>query len=68
MAKASDAQKRALSKYQKEHKDEFKRIHLKFKRNEENAAIIFRLETVGNVQAYIKGLIEADIEKDNGRT
>ena len=64
MAKASDAQKRAMSKYQKEHKDEFKRIHLKFKRNEENAAIIFRLETVGNVQAYIMDLIRQDIEKD----
>ena len=61
---ASEAQRRALLKYQKEHKDEFKRVHLKFKRNTENAAIIFRLETVGNVQAYIKNLILEDIKKN----
>ena len=61
---ASEAQRRALSKYQKEHKDEFKRVHLKFKRNADNAAIIFRLETVGNVQAYIKNLILEDIKKN----
>lgn len=62
---ASEAQKRALAKYQKLHKDDFKRVHLKFKRNAENAEIIFRLETVGNVQAYIKNLILQDIKNGN---
>lgn len=61
--KATDAQKRAMSKYQKEHKDDFKRIHLKFRRCEENAEVIFRLETVDNVQAYIKNLILEDIKR-----
>ena len=60
---STDAQRKANAKYQKEHADEFKRIHLRYKRTPENAELIFRLETVGNVNEYIKNLILEDIKK-----
>lgn len=55
----SEAQKRAQLKYEKE-----KTRSVKMKLNlQHDADIIQKLDSVGNKQGYIKGLIRADIEK-----
>lgn len=59
MSKTSDAQKKAVRKYDKEHT---KQIMLKFNL-ETDADILAKLEEVENKQGYIKQLIRQDIEK-----
>lgn len=56
---ASEAQKRATAKYDKEN---VIRINLKLNKNTD-ADILERLETVGNRNGYIKELIRANIKK-----
>ena len=56
---SSEAQKRASRKY-----DEAKTVQFKMKLNKStDADILEKLETVGNKQGYIKGLIRSDIGK-----
>ena len=63
MARASEAQKRAMAKYDKAHKDDFKRYNFKFSKVND-AAIIARLDTVDNKQDYIRSLILADMKRN----
>lgn len=63
MKKKTDAEKRAQRKYDTEHKDQFKSIHLKY--NVLNDAdILAKLDAVENKQDYVRQLILQDIEKD----
>lgn len=56
---ASDAQKKAVRKY-----DEARTVQFKMKLNKgTDADILKKLESVDNKQGYIKSLIRADIEK-----
>lgn len=58
--KTSEAQKRAVTKY-----DAANTVQFKMKLNRgTDADIIERLESVENKQGYIKNLIRMDIEKD----
>lgn len=61
---ASEAQKRAIARYDQTHKQDFKRYNFKFHK-EYDAAVIARLDTVDNKQDYIRSLILADM-KSNG--
>lgn len=54
-----ESERKASKKYQKE---KCRKYSLKFSRNA-NPSIISHLDSKGNVQGYIKGLILADIEK-----
>ena len=58
--KTSEAQKRAQKKYDETHKDKWRMVHLKLNR-ETDVAIIEKLESVDNIQGYIKSLILKDI-------
>lgn len=59
---ATDAQKRAQKRYDEVNKDKFRMIHLKLNRDTD-ADIISKLESVENIQGYIKELIRQDIKK-----
>ena len=56
----TEAQKRAQKKYDEASRDKWRMIHLKLNR-EADADIIDKLESVDNIQGYIKKLIRADI-------
>ena len=58
----SEAQKRAQKRYDELNKDKFRFIQLKLNR-ETDADIISKLESVENIQGYIKELIRQDIKK-----
>ena len=58
----SEAQKRAQKRYDELNKDKFRFIQLKLNR-EMDADIISKLESVENIQGYIKELIRQDIKK-----
>ena len=60
MANASEAQLRAQAKFDKD-PTKTKRVLLKLNRNTD-AAIVHKLESVDNMQGYIKDLIRADLE------
>lgn len=62
MAKTSDAALRAVKKYDKAHKGDFKSVYMKLNK-EKDSDILEKLSSVGNVQGYIKALIRADIQK-----
>ena len=53
---STEAQKRAQKRYDEATKDKWRMIHLKLNR-ENDADIIERLETSGNIQKYIKDSI-----------
>lgn len=55
----TEAQKRAQKKYDEAHKKDFRMVQLKLNRKTDED-IIDRLESVGNIQGYIKELIRAD--------
>ena len=57
----SEAQKRAQKRYDELNKDKFRFIQLKLNR-ETDADIISKLESVENIQGYIKELIRQDIK------
>ena len=57
---ATEAQKRAVRRYDDKNT---KQYHLKLNRNTD-AAIIAHLDSLGNVQGYIKSLILADMFTD----
>lgn len=57
----TEAQKRAQKKYDEASKGNWRMVHLKLNKVND-ADIIRRLESVGNIQGYIKDLIKADIE------
>lgn len=57
---ASEAQKRAIAKYDATHT---KQIRLKLNLRTD-ADILNKLESVGNTQGYIKGLIREDIKNE----
>ena len=60
---ASEAQKRAIAKYDQTHKNDYK--WYKFRFNKKNdAAVIARLDTVDNKQDYIRSLILADMKRN----
>lgn len=56
----TEAQKRAQKKYDEASRDKWRMIHLKLNRASD-ADIIDKLESVDNIQGYIKTLIRADI-------
>ena len=58
----SESQKRAQKKYDELNRANWRMIHLKLNR-ETDADIIKRLEESGNIQGYIKSLVQKDIEK-----
>lgn len=60
----SEASKRAQKKYDESHKDQWRMIHLKLNRDTDKE-IIKKLEESGNIQGYIKSLIQRDIEGGN---
>lgn len=55
----TEAQKRAQKKYDKANRDKFRMIHLKLNRDTD-ADVIKKLESVDNIQGYIKVLIRSD--------
>lgn len=55
----TEAQKRAQKKYDEANKDKFRMIHLKLNK-EADSDVIEKLESVDNIQGYIKGLIRSD--------
>ena len=57
----SEASKRAQKKYDQANKDKFRMVHLKLNR-ESDSEIIKKLESVDNIQGYIKSLILADLK------
>ncbi len=64
MTKSSEAQRKAVAKY-----DAANTVQLKFKLNSKtDADILAKLESVGNKQGYIKALIRADIAQEAQRT
>ena len=56
----TEAQKRAQKKYDEANKGKWRMVHLKLNK-EADAEIIEKLESVPNIQGYIKELIRADI-------
>ena len=56
----TEAQKRAQKKYDEANRDKFRIVNLKLNRASD-ADIIDKLESVDNIQGYIKSLIRADI-------
>lgn len=60
---ASDAQRRAVAKYDKEH-TRFFGLKLNYTTD---AALIEKLESVESKQTYLKGLIRADLDGRTGR-
>lgn len=56
----TEAQKRAQKKYDEANRDKFRIVNLKLNR-ESDADIIEKLESMDNIQGYIKTLIRADI-------
>ena len=64
MAKTSDAQLKAVKKYNKVHITQVKlALH-----NEKDADILQKLEHVSNKQKYMKDLIREDIKREQGNT
>ena len=60
MAMATDAQKQAVRRYDDTHTRQ-----IKLKLNEKtDADILERLDSVGNIQGYIKRLIREDMERN----
>lgn len=55
----TEAQKRAQKRYDEASRDKFRMIHLKLNR-EADADVIEKLESVDNIQGYIKNLIRSD--------
>ena len=60
---ATEAALRAQKKYDQANKDKYKNIFIKVNRETE-ADIVEKLESVDNVQGYVKGLIRSDIGKN----
>ena len=58
---SSAAQKKAQKKYDEANRDKFRIINLKLNRGTD-AEIIEKLESVDNIQGYIKSLILADLK------
>lgn len=56
----TEAQKKAQKRYDEANKDKFRMIHLKLNKDSD-ADVIEKLESVNNMQGYIKELIRADI-------
>ena len=57
---ATEAQKRAQKKYDEANKANWRMVHLKLNK-QTDAEIIEKLESVPNIQGYIKDLIRADL-------
>lgn len=60
---ASEAQRRAIAKYDEEHRKDFKRYNLRMHK-EYDADIIAMIEKQDNKQGYIKNLIREDMKKN----
>lgn len=61
----TDAEKRAQAKYDLAHKEQFKTYSLKYGLTDpDNLKIVEKLSKVENKQAYIRGLILDDIQKN----
>lgn len=56
---ATEAQKKAQARYDKNSKDKFRMVYLKLNRISD-ADIIKKIEASGNIQGYIKELIRND--------
>lgn len=61
---ATEAQRRAQKKYDEANKKEFRNIHLKLSRTYDSD-IVQKLDSIDNIQGYIKDLIRKDIEDGN---
>ena len=59
---ASEAALRAQKKYDQANKEKYKNVFIKINRETEKD-IVEKLESVDNVQGYVKGLIRSDIQK-----
>lgn len=59
---SSEAQRQAQKKYDKANRDKFRIVNLKLNR-ETDKDILAKIESVDNIQGYIKDLIRADLEK-----
>lgn len=59
----SEAALRAQRKYDQANRDKFKNVAIKLNREKEKD-IVEKLESVENIQGYIKGLIRADISEN----
>ncbi len=59
---ATEAALRAQKKYDQANKDKYKNVFIKVNRETESD-IVEKLESVDNVQGYVKGLIRSDIQK-----
>lgn len=62
-AKTSEAQKRAIKKWDEANKEKRRSVRLNLNK-ETDADIIAKLESTGNIQGYIKELIRQDIIKN----
>lgn len=60
---ATEAALRAQKKYDQANKDKYKNVFVKVNRETEKD-IVEKLESVDNIQGYIKGLIRADISEN----
>ena len=59
---ATEAALRAQKKYDQANKDKYKNVFVKINRETEKD-IVEKLESVDNIQGYVKGLIRSDIQK-----
>jgi hypothetical protein len=59
---ATEAALRAQKKYDQANKDKYKNVFIKVNRETESD-IVEKLESVDNIQGYVKGLIRSDIQK-----
>lgn len=60
---ATEAALRAQKKYDQANKDKYKNVFVKVNRETEKD-IVEKLESVDNIQGYIKGLIREDISEN----
>ena len=56
----TEAQKRAQKRYDEANKDKWRMIHLKLNKDTD-ADIIKKLESMDNIQGYIKELVRKDL-------
>lgn len=60
---ATEAALRAQKKYDQANKDRYKNVFVKINRETEKD-IVEKLESVDNIQGYIKGLVREDISRN----
>lgn len=61
---ATEAALRAQKKYDQANKDKYKNVFIKLNKETEKD-IVEKLESIDNIQGYIKGLIREDIKNED---